>query len=273
MDLEYDKEEQLDMALIECTFYSEVLGLMTTLTVILPEHYSSQNNSQKSSTDGLYKTLYLLHGLSDDHSAWSRYSLIERYAIAKDLAVVMPQVDRSFYTDMAYGNKYWTFLTEEVPRIARSFFRLSSAREDNFVAGFSMGGYGAFKWALRHPDHFAAAASIAGVLDIADPLLRDRYGHHFTTIFGEQDIKGTDNDLIHLLEQVNRIDTQRPLLYQCCGTEDFLYQNNQAFRVACEQTSLPHTYVEQAGAGHDWTYSDAKIKDILDWLPLNGDQG
>src|SRR4029079_1126758 len=97
---------------------------------------------------------------SDDDSIWLRRTSIERYVADLGIAVVMPQVHRSYYTDEAYGRPYWTFLSEELPRVASGFFRLSPRREDTFVAGLSMGGYGAFKWALRQPWRFAAAASL-----------------------------------------------------------------------------------------------------------------
>lgn len=256
------------MALIQCHFYSEVLKLRTSITVILPQQSSFPTEQQEHIVKRSYPTLYLLHGMSDDHSAWTRYTLIERYVDERNLAVVMPQVDLSFYTDMAYGNKYWTFLTEEVPVVARSFFPLSASREDNFAAGFSMGGYGAVKWGLRHPEKFAAVASIAGALDVTDPELRDIISEQYRLIFREQEVKGSEDDLLHLLEKANNSNTPQPLIYQCCGADDFLYKNNQTFRVACEGTSLQYTYAEHPNAGHDWNYSDARIKDILAWLPI-----
>ena len=106
--------------------------------------------------------LYLLHGLSDDHTAWLRYTSIERYATARGLAVVMPAVHRSFYADEAHGHAYWHFVSEELPAIVAAFFRLSERREDTFVAGLSMGGYGALKLGLHHPERFAAVASLSG---------------------------------------------------------------------------------------------------------------
>src|SRR5690348_3177908 len=148
------------MALVRCDYFSDVLGFGTSMTLILPEN----------TTGGPFPTLYLLHGLSDDDTAWLRRTSIERYVDELGLAVVMPAVHRSFYTDEYYGRPYWTFVTEELPRIAGRFFRLSDRREDTFVAGLSMGGYGAFKWALRHPERFAAAASLSGALDVASRL-------------------------------------------------------------------------------------------------------
>ena len=120
--------------------------------------------------------LYLLHGLSDDHTAWLRYTSIERYATARGLAVVMPAVHRSFYADEAHGHAYWQFVSEELPRIVAAFFRLSERPEDTFVAGLSMGGYGALKLGLHHPERFAAVASLSGAVDVRGPAAARRAG-------------------------------------------------------------------------------------------------
>ncbi|MDQ0229833.1 S-formylglutathione hydrolase FrmB [Metabacillus malikii] len=214
-----------------------------------------------------HQTLYLLHGFSDDDTIWTRRTSIERYVAPLGLAVVMPQVHQSFYTDMKYGNRYWTFLTEELPEIARSFFPLSEKREDNFVAGLSMGGYGAFKWALRHPDRIAAAASLSGALDMAKWIKQPNHLQDvFSLIYGEDEIANTDNDLLWLLEQGEK-QTLKPDLYQCCGTEDFLYDSNLTFTAKCEQTSYSLT-TDYGPGSHEWEYWDEKIKDVLKWLPL-----
>ena len=125
----------------------------------------------------------------------------------------MPNGFRGFYTDMAHGYAYWTHLSEELPRLARAFFPLSEAREENFVAGLSMGGYGAFKLALRRPDMFAAAASLSGALDIAgsaanakSDVFRER---ELTDIFGPlRAIAGSDNDLFALAGKL--VEVERP---------------------------------------------------------------
>ena len=110
--------------------------------------------------------LYLLHGLTDDHTGWQRYTSIERYADEAGLAVVMPAVHHSFYTDEVHGHAYWTYVSEELPALVHRLFRVSDRPEDTFAAGLSMGGYGAVKLALSHPDRYAAAASLSGTLDI-----------------------------------------------------------------------------------------------------------
>lgn len=255
------------MALIQCNFFSNSLGLSTAMTVILPEHTTTQIGMSNVVHGDKHPTLYLLHGLSDDHTIWTRRSSIERYVSALGIAVVMPQVDRSFYTDMAYGNKYWTFVSEELPRAARSFFPLSAAREDNFVAGLSMGGYGAFKLALSHPERYAAAASLSGALHIADPMNLEIIPNEYRLIFGQEDITGTDNDLLTLLQRLDSVEGPKPKLFQSCGTEDFLYTQNTVFHEACSRTTLDLTYEEGPG-DHTWEYWDTHIQRVLNWLPL-----
>ncbi|MCL6637716.1 MAG: esterase family protein [Alicyclobacillus sp.] len=248
------------MAPIHCYFFSEVLGLSTSMTVILPQQTSRQIGMQSAAVRDKHPTLYLLHGLSDDDTIWLRRTSIERYVAPLGLAVVMPQVHRSFYTDMVYGGQYWTLVSEELPAIARSFFPLSDAREDNFVAGLSMGGYGAFKLALRHPQRFAAAASLSGALNIGNPdfsLPDARF------IFGDKPVAGTDNDLLWLLQNLGPSSGPMPKLYQCCGTEDFLYEGNLAFRDACRKANYPSHVYEEGPGSHTWSYWDEHIQNAL----------
>src|SRR5919108_3091874 len=158
------------MILNEVKFFSEVLGFFTSMHVLLPQRTLADAKAKRTPK---YRTLYLLHGYSDDHTAWQRWTSIERYVDGLELAVVMPAVHLSYYTDIAYGGKYWQFISEEVPAVVRDIFPLSSERKNNFVAGLSMGGYGAFKLALTHPERYAAAASLSGALDIGERVRAD----------------------------------------------------------------------------------------------------
>lgn len=256
------------MALIECNFFSETLGLSTAMNVILPENTMTQIGMENKKREGKHPTLFLLHGLSDDHTIWLRRTSIERYVSTLGIAVVMPSVDHSFYTNMAYGKNYWTFLTEELPQVARSFFPLSDRREDNFVAGLSMGGYGAFKWALRHPEQFAAAASLSGALDMAArSKLPDGNEGLFKLVYGDEDITNTDLDLLWLLKEKQKEDQPKPALYQACGTEDFLYEANMKFKEVCDETDFDLT-TDFGPGDHEWGYWDEKIQAVLNWLPL-----
>ena len=132
------------MALVHCHFFSQVLGQMCAMRVLLPEPGPAGDDTGEPVR---YPTLYLLHGLSDDHTVWLRRTSLERYLEGRRLAVVLPAAQRSFYTDAVRGQRYWAFLSEELPRLARHFFPLSARPAENFVAGLSMGGYGAFKLA------------------------------------------------------------------------------------------------------------------------------
>jgi putative tributyrin esterase len=248
------------MALIRCDFFSDALGLSTSMTVILPQQTVGQIGLTGAARPEP-PTLYLLHGLSDDDTTWTRRTSIERYAAPLGLAVVMPQVHRSFYADEAYGNAYWTFLSEELPTVVSRFFRLSDRREDTFVAGLSMGGYGAVKWALRQPDRFAAAASLSGALDLASRFPDDR--GVVDRVFGDRRVAGTGDDLLWLLDRADV--AALPRLYLACGTEDVLYDENVTFQDACRAKGVPLT-VDFGPGGHEWGYWDTKIQDVLAWL-------
>src|SRR4051812_41777322 len=109
----------MNMAFIDCHFYSDSLGVSASMHVILPQVATSQIGLASKAYGGKHPTLYLLHGLSDDHTIWMRRTSIERYASQLGIAVVMPAVNRSFYADMASGPKYWEFVSEELPALAR----------------------------------------------------------------------------------------------------------------------------------------------------------
>ena len=144
------------MAFLRCEIASEALRMATAVDVILPDQGELSR----------IKTLYLLHGLTDDCTGWTRYTAVERYARERGIAVVLPEVQRSFYTDMVYGLSYFTYVSEELPAVCRRMFGLGAAREQNYIFGLSMGGYGAMKCALTYPERYAGAASFSGVADL-----------------------------------------------------------------------------------------------------------
>ena len=245
----------LIMALLHTHFFSESLGMQCTMDVLLP---------QKLSRPAL-PVLWLLHGLSDDHSIWQRRTSIERYTDGLGMAVIMPNVHRSFYTDMHQGLPYERFIADELPDIARNLFHLSPAREDNFVAGLSMGGYGAFKLALKYPERYAAAASLSGVLDIASHWAPGERIGEMELIYGSSP-SDTTNDLMFLARRLAADTTvPRPRLFQCCGTEDFLIGDNRAFHDLALELKLDLVYKEAPGS-HDWGFWDTHIQQVLAWL-------
>jgi len=151
--------KDLNVALLQIDHVSEKVGVNLPLNVILPDDLARGGKALEER-----KVLYLLHGLSDDASAWPRYTNIEILAREHGLVVVMPSAGRSFYADMANGQAYFSYITEELPAWLAAIFRISSARENTYIAGLSMGGYGAFKAAFLRPDLYTAACSLSGVL-------------------------------------------------------------------------------------------------------------
>jgi putative tributyrin esterase len=256
------------MVHLRCDFFSEALSLSTSMTVLLPQQTTTQIGMTGRTTGEAPPVLYLLHGLSDDDTIWLRRTSIERYAAPLGLAVVMPQVHRSFYADQAYGGRYWTFLSEELPELVGSLFRVSDRRQDTFVAGLSMGGYGALKWAMRQPERFAAAASLSGAVDVAGlrtHRTRPEDPRMFERVFGDRNPAGTPDDLHWLLTRVEQADL--PALYLCCGTEDELIGDNRAFVESCGAAGVAIESDFGPGA-HDWAYWDEQIQRVLAWLPL-----
>jgi S-formylglutathione hydrolase FrmB len=238
------------MALITAHLESDTLAVATTITVVLPERSPDP------------PVLYLLHGLTDDHTSWTRHTSIEQYADDAGLAVVMPSVHHSFYTDEVHGHPYLTYVSEELPSLVQSLFRVSGRPEHTFVAGLSMGGYGALKLALRHPGRYAAAASLSGTLDITYLAGReDRQAIYHRAFDGAV---RDDDDLFSLLAAA----PSTPPLYVGCGTSDALLDANERFIAAATAAGVDVTTDLRPG-DHEWSVWDAMIADVVDWLPLD----
>ena len=261
------------MIRLRTDFFAESLGMGTSMVVLMPQAASgigmegADAPGTGASTDGpAVPVLYLLHGLSDDCTTWERRTSIERYATEKGIAVVMPEVRRSFYTDEAVGEAYWTFVAEELPQLVAGTFRVSTAREDTFVAGLSMGGFGAFKLALNHPERFAAAASLSGAVDLTSMDL-DWTGTLAQRVWDGREIADTADDLLGLLGR--RDPAELPALFLDCGTEDQLITQNERFLAAAEDAGVDVTSRLRPGA-HTWDFWDEGVQDVLDWLPIRG---
>lgn len=245
------------MALLHVDFYSDVLGRNTHMDAILPEKSNSPH----------WKTLYLLHGMTDDHSTWQRRTSVERYAEERNLAVILPDGDLKWYADTPWGENYFDFVSLELVQITRRMFpRLSRDRADTFVAGNSMGGFGALKCALKHPETFSKAASFSGALDAAalphlpDPLADQAY---WEAVFGPVDqIPGSENDLFTAARACTE---NRPDIWMWCGTEDFLHGMNLRMREHLAALGYSLDYSEGPG-DHQWKHWDRELPRLMDWL-------
>ena len=247
---------------LQLNFYSKELCKAVGVNVLIPE--KCRNSTEP------YKTLWLLHGLSDDHTAWMRYSSIERYANAWGIAVVMPNASRSWYTNTAYGANYFNFITKELPEVCQSTFKgMSTRREDNIVAGLSMGGYGALKLALTCPEQYGACISLSGSFDVT------RRGRAYNleewkSIFGYEiesalDLAGGEHDLFALAERNKKEGKPFPKLYMWCGTEDSLVDINYAMDEHLNALGVHHEFKTSQG-DHSWKWWDLHIQDGVQYV-------
>ena len=259
------------MAFLEFNYYSKALSKRITLNVILPEVGKMKDGVGIGDIND-YKTLYLFHGLSGNRTDWMRRSSIERYIDKYGIAVVMPEVDRSWYTDTAYGANYFTFVAKELPEVCRGYFKgMSDKREYNFVAGLSMGGYGALKVALTYPEKFGGCVSLSGSLDITR---KNRVVNleEWKSIFGFDmestlELEGTKHDLYALVRKNHEQGIKVPKMYIWCGTEDnpYLFESNQNFHALLNELNIEHFYKESEG-DHSWKWWDLYIQDALRFL-------
>ncbi|MBR5322716.1 MAG: esterase family protein [Clostridia bacterium] len=256
------------MALFEMHYYSKALGQHVTLNVILPE--ISKSHEGVGSPEGEYKTLYLLHGLTDDCNAWLRNTPIERYAKKYKIAVVMPSVARSWYANTPYGVNYFTFVAKELPEVCRSYFKgISAKRKNNFIAGLSMGGYGALKTALTYPEDFAGCASLSGSLDITrkgrPTNIKEWRGNFGFDLPDALALEGSENDIYALARKLIKKNASFPKLFLWCGSDDVIIKFNRDYSQFLTENNIPHVFKESEG-DHTWKWWDLHIQDVLEFF-------
>mgnify|MGYP004624964305 FL=1 len=263
------------MAIIEVNFISKCLMRTVTFNAIIPVDKfgpQAENAEQKP-----LKTLYLLHGIFGNYTDWVNGTRIQAWAEANDLAIIMPSGENRFYLDdEKSGELYGEFIGKELVEFTRKLFPLSDKREDTFIAGLSMGGYGAIRNGLKYAESFGCVIGLSAALvhdtwkdaDNSAPIFTFRR-NYYEAIFGEYDkVKGSDKDPKALLLKLKEEGRPVPKMYLCCGTEDDLVTANRDFRDFLNENGVDLTYVEGPGK-HDWVFWDTYIKKVLDWLPLN----
>lgn len=263
------------MASMTCHYYSSTFQGNIAINVIIPtpkgnEEITDQDTCKQYGYETGLPVLYLLHGAHGDFSSWMHFSNIERYAQDRRCAVVMASAGNYFYQDMHHGPAYRTFFTQELPAFITSIFPVSKRREDTYIAGLSMGGYGAWYLALSAPELYSKAASLSGALDIAaiyevNQAEDTGYSFPWDDIFeNPAKLAGSDKDLFELYSRCAR-QGLAPKLYQACGTEDFLYESNVTVRQRMDEMGADLVYEEGPG-GHTWDFWDIYIRKVLDWM-------
>lgn len=269
------------MALLQINFMSKALMRTVPIQVILPvDKLVFPGMPERENKP--YKTLYLLHGVLGSYTDWLSGTRIQRWAEEKDLVVVMPSGDNAFYVDQpASNNFYGEFIGKELVEITRKMFHLSDKREDTYIAGLSMGGFGAIRNGLKYHETFGCIAGLSSAL-ILEGTLNMTYDAPFfihnrayaESCFGnlEEALKSDKNPKVLVKNIKEKMLTDKtvhfPNIYMACGTEDSLLETNRDFRDLLEENGAPLTYVEGPGV-HDWEFWDTYIKKVLEWLPLD----
>ncbi len=246
------------MAHLRCDVRSEVLDMITSLNVVIPDGVSARN----------VKVVYLLHGLADNCSGWARYTSVERYARSANVALVIPEVQRSFYTDMKNGLKYFSYVSREVMDICHKLFSFSLKRENNYLMGFSMGGYGSLKCVLTNPGKYAGCATFSAVTDIKGQVeaTSGQRRKEFQAIFGTRLSIPPKDDLHTLLEHVKA--DQVGKIYMTCGSDDDFLKQNEEFSSMLSARGIDCRFLSFKG-GHEWSFWDESVKRAFEYFFAN----
>ncbi len=262
------------MAVIECNMMSKSLMRNMSFYVVLPTDKAKFFDGRDY--DGRdFKTLYLLHGYTGDHTDWLYKSRVIKYAMDKDICVVMPSGDNKFYVDNPETGEYYSsFIVKDLVEFCEKTFPLSKKREDRFIGGLSMGGYGAIVNAFLYTDKFSAVVALSSGLILSriagfSPDDTDPKGKKtiYGSVFGDlRQVEGSDYDYFHLARTRKTLDKkEQPRFYLACGRDDFLFEANVEYKDELIKLGYDVTWVEDEGA-HDWDFWDKYIKKSIDYL-------
>ena len=233
------------MALLSVQYHSESLRKACSMQIILPESVAEP-----------YSVMYLLHGLSDDHTIWCRRTRIEWYVRQLPLAVVMPDGGRGYYCDAVNGPAHESHIIRDVIGFVDTHFNTRTECLGRVIGGLSMGGYGALKLALKFPDMFCSAVSHSGAVAVGHKPPREDLAAELRLIYGENPTGGVD-DLWVIAERADR--SNLPALRIDCGLDDRLVESNRAFHQHLNELGIPHEYEEFPGE-HNWDFWDTHVQ-------------
>ena len=219
--------------------------------VLLPRDYETSGRR--------YPVLYLLHGLGGAYDNWlSRTNLLE-YTAGLPLIVVMPDAGDSWYANSVTDTvqKFQHYIAEDVVRYVDAHFRTLPFAQGRYVAGLSMGGYGAIMLATRYPNRWSLAASFSGAVGMA----KNSDSPSTNAAFGAPGAVTRDSaDLPALLRRVDA--KGLPYYYLDCGTSDRLIQGNRDVAAILSDRGIPYEYHEVRGV-HDWEFWNRRAPVVL----------
>lgn len=259
------------MAVFQTTFACDSLFRSIDLNVIVPIEAPGMPEL-KARKPEKFKTLYLLHGFGGNRNDWMNYTPLRDIAERNNIAIVLPDAENSFYVDSVSLPFQYGKLIREIVDFTRRAFPLSDKREDTFIGGLSMGGFGALRLGSFYHDVFSKVFTFSGAFiidDIADkePGYQDliaNYDYYVRTFGDLRKVKGSEKDPLWCMDQAIAAD-QAPAVYQACGTEDFLYRENQEMKAALEARPITYEYHEMPGI-HDWVFWNKNLEPAIQWL-------
>lgn len=258
------------MAVQHVAFFSAALFARKTCAVYLPPGYDA--------ADQRYPVIYLLHGLYGSQLDWVQKGradetldrMIQKGSLSESI-VVMPSDGEyghgTFYMDWydGSGNFEQYIIHDLIPYIDRNF-RTIAGRERRMIAGLSMGGFGAFYLALRHPEMFQAAASMSGALGSPAHMDEKQFARSdFPRMVGPAGGPYARERDLYLLASLRASEPLKPVLYFNCGASDYLYPMNQAFRAHLDAIQYSYEYEEFSG-DHNWEYWTEHLADSLRFI-------
>lgn len=257
------------MVLFRGDVKSKCLQRRTSISVILPADNIHFLSDSEEIVPQPYKTLYLLHGLYGSDDIFLANTSIQKFAEDNGIAIVIPCGENSFYVDNEKAHAYYgEYVGQELLDITRNIFPLSSKREDTFIAGFSMGGYGALRNGLKYYENFSKIGMISSALiteDIVNYTEDNNVLHSrdfYESVFGNLDeLKGSDMDPKYLIENCPDI----PDIYMACGIDDFLFRKNADFYLYLNESGVDAAFVGDEGE-HTWEFCDKYIKEFIKTL-------
>lgn len=264
------------MAYMQINFVSKYLGNSHPVSIILPDRPVQEEPQDFYGNGRKYKVLWLLHGSYDDHTAWVRKSNIETYATEKDLIVVMPNGLNSNYAnwpEFGMGFNMYDYLFEELMPLVYNWLPASSKREDNYIAGLSMGGRGVCVYAFNHPEKFTAAAILSAAPRDLDTLAEIEPKMYQRTLLSAKNyggLKGYRDSYEYTWRIIKeKAHTQQlPRLYFCIGKQDHLYPSYAHFKEYAKQIQLDATFEEVDGYHHEWRFWDLAIQKAIEFFQI-----
>lgn len=269
------------MAIIRMNFESQYLKSNHEIAVIMPDRPPMTDAKEFYANGRKYKVLWLLHGTFGDYSDWIRRTNIELYACEKDLVVVLPSALNSNYSNWdnaMIGFSMYDYFTEELMPLIYNWLPVSDRREDNFIAGLSMGGRGAIKFAVNYPERFAAAAILSAAvenfhtLDEAYFSSTDGFGKRILGMIentgGMEAFLNSNENVWDIIDRLSGTGILPRLMFACGTADEVVYRKMQIFKQHAHEIGLDAEFWECDGFRHEWRFWDLAIQHALDFFGL-----